>query len=179
MGWSITFTPIFSQEIINKLNKKSIAVEFSEFNFADLSNLELNLYHKALEGAHNAYAPYSKFYVGASVLLENNEVIVGNNQENSAYPSGMCAERVALFHAGSIFPNVKVKAIGITIDFERCPQVDIAFPCGGCRQAMSEYEYLAGNPIDIYIFGKNESGILLSGVKQLLPFTFAGDFLKK
>jgi len=94
----------------------------------------------AREAAKRAYAPYSGFRVGASVLLENGEFITGNNQENAAYPSGLCAERTALFYASSKFPKIAVRALAVsTISDETLPG-EFAKPCGSCRQVMAEYE---------------------------------------
>jgi len=161
------------------LKKSSIEISYQQFVLSDLSNEELTLREVAFAASKKAYAPYSTFYVGASVLLSTGIIIPGNNQENAAFPSGLCAERVALFHAGSLHPGIPVKAIGITIDYERCPQVDMAYPCGGCRQVMAEYELISERPIHIYLFGNREQGIRIEGVTNLLPFSFMGNFLQK
>ena len=110
--------------------------ELEQVSLKDLPAAYLSLVKNARKAYEGSYSPYSQFAVGAAVLLENNEVILGSNQENAAYPSGLCAERVALFYAGSSFPDVPVKAIAVTVerDIESFP-----FPCGSFLQVMSEY----------------------------------------
>ena len=105
----------------------------------ELDNIYRQLYEAAFEASKKAYAPYSKFHVGAAVLLENGEILSGNNQENAAYPSGLCAERTTLFYAGARYPDaaVQILAIAAMKDGER---VDLITPCGACRQVMSETE---------------------------------------
>lgn len=129
------------------------------------------LVNKAREQVDNAYAPYSGFYVGAAVLLANGALFVGNNQENSAYPSGLCAERVALFYANAQYPDVAVRAIAVAAytngAYTRLP---IA-PCGSCRQVMLESEIRFESDIDIYLYG-SENIYHLHNVKSLLPIQF-------
>ena len=105
----------------------------------ELDNIYRQLYEAAFEASKKAYAPYSKFHVGAAVLLENGEILSGNNQENAAYPSGLCAERTTLFYAGARYPDaaVLILAIAAMKDGER---VDLITPCGACRQVMLETE---------------------------------------
>src|ERR1700751_979980 len=105
---------------------------------------DVMLFKEAEKAMHNAYAPYSEFKVGAAVLLENGEIIIGNNQENAAYPSGMWAERGAIYYASAKYPNVPVKAIAIICDAQTTQPVT---PCGACRQSIAEYEQLSGKKI--------------------------------
>lgn len=125
----------------------------------------------ARESAGRAYAPYSGYRVGAAVLLSNGEVIAGNNQENAAYPSGLCAERTALFYASSRFPGVAVMAMAITTLSNGVLPGEFAKPCGGCRQVMAEYEDLSGEPMEIILDGSSAIAVV-SGIDTLLPFRF-------
>lgn len=128
---------------------------------------------RSREARAKAYAPYSKFQVGAALLLENGEIVLGNNQENAAYPSGMCAERVALFQAGSNFPGVAIRSMAISIQANGELQLEdeLISPCGGCLQVMSEFEKRQSSEMRIVLQGG--AGVLVAeGVKQFLPFQF-------
>ena len=131
------------------------------------------LFDSALSAAKNAYAPYSGFQVGAAVLLEDGAIVIGSNQENAAYPSGLCAERVALFSAGAQFPNLKVKSIAIAAITNNM-QVEHVAPCGACRQVLLEAENRCGNPIQIVLCGTEEVKVIGSA-KELLPVSFVLD----
>ena len=126
---------------------------------------------KAKEATQKAYAPYSKFNVGACVLLANGEIFTGNNQENAAYPSGLCAERVALFYANSNYPNVAVKAIAVCASNNNGFLASPVPPCGACRQVMLESEMRFESPIEVLLIGKN-SIQLIKDTGQLLPLNF-------
>lgn len=143
-----------------------------------LSSQERNLMELAVTARKKAYAPYSKFNVGAAVLLENGEVVLGNNQENASYPSGLCAERVAIFYAGANFPGVKVKAIAITAASSSHQVATPAAPCGNCRQAIAEYEYKQDSPIKLYLMGETGSVVECGSLSDLLPLGFNSSFLK-
>jgi len=119
-----------------------------------------------------AYAPYSGFHVGAAVLLGNRQIFTGNNQENSAYPSGLCAERVALFYANANFPDSEVKAIAISAVKNGVLVNEPVKPCGSCRQALAEAEVRFESPIRIILDGK-DSIMVLDGVESLLPLSFS------
>ncbi len=161
---------------MKEVSIESSAVIYDSYESFDEDTLQL--FEAAHQACKRAYAPYSKFFVGASVRLANGQIVSGNNQENAVYPCGLCAERVALFQASSLYPDVAVKAIAVTIDYERVAVEDIAFPCGSCRQVIMEYEQKFPNSIDLYMLGKNEQVVYLESVKQLLPFAFTGDLLK-
>ena len=125
----------------------------------------------------NAYAPYSGFRVGAAVLLGNGVIITGNNQENAAYPSGLCAERTALFYASAQYPNIPVIAIAIsTLNGADTPS-EVAKPCGACRQVMAEYEDLAGNLLHIILDSANKV-LVINGIDTLLPLRFKKEDVK-
>lgn len=140
--------------------------------------LERQLLLKAKKAVKSAYAPYSKFNVGASILLDNNEIIIGNNQENATYPNGLCAERVALFNAASNFPDNQIMAIALTIDYTGKNISEPVFPCGSCRQAILEYEERWASDIKLYVIGPKEEVVIINTVKDILPLAFSGTFLK-
>ena len=158
--------------------KREIKSIITDYNSPAELNAELqNLIQKAKDAAKKAYAPYSDFRVGAAVLLENNEIIEGNNQENAAYPSGLCAERVAIFYANSKYPNIEIKAIAITaITKDGLIKVPIP-PCGACLQVMLESEQRANKPIQVLLFGTNKITVA-ENVIQFLPIHFNKDMLK-
>lgn len=143
----------------------------------ELPNSVQMLMDKAVKIRKTAYAPYSKFHVGTAFLLENGEVITGNNQENAAYPSGMCAERVAVWQAASRFPDVKIKTIAITASSKDNPVKKPVAPCGACRQALSEYEIKQEANIEIYFMGETGEIIKTDSLHDLLPLAFDKSFL--
>src|SRR5690554_7087575 len=110
---------------------------------------------KAQQAREDAYAPYSRFKVGAALLLDSGEVITGNNQENAAYPSGLCAERVVVFSAGANFPGQTMTALTITIRSESRKIGEPLAPCGACRQSLLEYEQKQKSPLSIYLDRKS------------------------
>ncbi|GGH01583.1 cytidine deaminase [Polaribacter pacificus] len=141
-------------------------------NFDELSKEIKHLMQQAIAAREKAYAPYSKFYVGAALLLENGQIITGNNQESAAYPSGMCAERVAIWKAGSDFPGVKVLKLAISAS-SKTHLVDKPIgPCGACRQTLSEYEINQKEPIEIYFMGEVGKVVQTDSLLDLLPFSF-------
>jgi cytidine deaminase len=137
-----------------------------------LNENDQNLVKSAFAAMENAYAPYSKFKVGAAALLENQEVICGSNQENIAYPSGLCAERVALNYAGAAFPGVAVRVLCIVAKGDLMPMDQLLSPCGGCRQVMLESENRQKTPIRILMVNQDGSTMILDKVQDLLPFGF-------
>ena len=153
------------------MQKKIIETKVSVYTFEELSEENKELINKAKEQVLKAYAPYSGFHVGAAVLLENGEVVAGSNQENSAYPSGLCAERVTMFYANAQYPNVPAKVIAIAAytngDFVEEPIT----PCGACRQSLLETEVRFEKDITILLYGKNNI-YAVDSVKQLLPLCF-------
>jgi len=146
-------------------------------NLAELPESIQNLMKQAIMARKNAYAPYSKFLVGAAVLLNNSQIILGNNQENAAYPSGLCAERVALFSASANFPKTKIKALAITASPKDGILSNPVAPCGACRQVIAEYEFKQQNPLPIYFMGKVGKIIKTNSIKDLLPLAFDKTFL--
>ena len=142
-------------------------------NMDELSAEEKHLVELAIEATSRSYAPYSKFHVGAAVRLDNGVEIIGCNQENAAYPSGLCAERTALFAAGAQYPNVPVRMLAIAargthgeLEDEPVP------PCGSCRQVMIESETRANAPMRILLYGKKYVYVI-DGIRKLMPLTFS------
>jgi len=134
--------------------------------------------NKAQQARDNAYAPYSRFMVGAALELNSGQIITGNNQENAAFPSGLCAERVAVFHAGSNYPNETITSLALTV---RSLQKEIdkpTPPCGACRQALAEYEVKQDSPIAIYFMGETGKVVKAASVRDLLPLVFDSSFLE-
>ena len=158
--------------------EKKITTTFYQTDFSSLNSEEKDLVNRAKNSLEAAYAPYSGFLVGATVLLENGEIISGNNQENVAYPSGLCAERVAIFYAGARFPNVKIKTIAITAVSKKFEIKDVISPCGACRQAIAEYEVKQENNIRILLHHPDDSILIVNSVSDLLPFMFKSKELK-
>ena len=139
----------------------------------ELSTEEQHLVNLAIEATHRSYAPYSHFHVGAAVRLENGEEIIGCNQENAAYPSGLCAERTALFSAGAQYPDVPVEMLAIAArgtDGELLS--DPVSPCGSCRQVIIESETRAGHPIRILLYGR-KCVYVIDGIGKLMPLMFS------
>ncbi len=153
---------------------------FEEYDsFDELPADDRQLMMEARKAAGDAYAPYSHFHVGAAVQLENGTIVRGNNQENAAYPSGLCAERVAFFSIGAQYPNQKIKSVAITALPEGSLSLTVAIsPCGDCRQVMAEYEYRYGQPIRIIMDAGNGKYIASPSVRLLLPFLFTADSMK-
>lgn len=155
---------------------KAVITEFDSVD--DLPETDATLIAAAGIAADTAYAPYSQFNVGAAILLENGNIIQGNNQENVAYPSGLCAERVALFSAGSNHPNIPVKAIAITAKSDRFNIDEPLAPCGACRQVMVEYETKYNRHIRIILRGQKGKILVINSVSDILPLSFNSNRLK-
>ncbi len=145
----------------------------------ELSVEEQNLLQKARIACAMAYAPYSQFSVGAALLLDNGVVVTGNNQENVAFPSGLCAERVAIFSAGANYPDAAIKTIAITCKSKQFLVDQPLSPCGACRQSMSEYEIRHHKNIRILLQGEQGKIRIINSIADLLPFMFKAEELKK
>ncbi|MBF4514798.1 cytidine deaminase [Flavobacterium sp. ANB] len=142
-----------------------------------LPNDVQNLMEQAIEIRKKAYAPYSQFRVGAALLLDNGKIVLGSNQENAAYPSGLCAERVAIFYAGSVYPEAKILKMAITAASDNNQTKAPIPPCGSCRQSIAEYEIKQDTPIEIYFMGEIGEVYKSTSLKNLLPFMFDKKFL--
>ncbi|MAY82861.1 MAG: cytidine deaminase [Flavobacteriales bacterium] len=150
---------------------KSIQISYIEYDSTkELKSIHKTLLANAKEMAEQAYAPYSNFPVGAAVLLDNGKEVGGSNQENRAFPSGLCAERVALFSAGANFPKQKILAIAIYANTEE--QIS---PCGSCRQVMLEYEEKQGKDIEVLLMNSKGEVRYFDKSSHLLPLGFKFD----
>lgn len=159
----------------------NILISYTEVqDLATLPEADRDLLGKAWQACASAYSPYSKFNVGAALRLSNDMVFIGNNQENAAYPSGLCAERVAIFSASANQPGVPIQSLAVVATTEIFQLSDPVTPCGACRQVMAEYEMLSGKPIKILLQGKAKGKVwIIKGIQNLLPLMFHGNGLKK
>jgi len=163
----------------SKATKLTITTNLEVYkSMEDLPSEDLELLKLAKKAVKSAYAPYSNFCVGAAILLQNGKTQIGNNQENAAYPSGICAERVAIFHASAIYPNVPVKTIAISVTSKNQTINDPIPPCGACRQAISEYESRYESPIRIIMSGETGKIYVSESIENLLPLMFNKKHLK-
>jgi cytidine deaminase len=159
---------------------KKITITSQFLAYSSLQELPTDvqkLMEQAVEVRKRAYAPYSKFRVGAALLLNNGQTVLGSNQENAAYPSGLCAERVAIFQAGAIYPDAKILKMAITAASDSNKTIAPIPPCGGCRQSIAEYETRQDSPIEIYFMGEIGDIYKSDSLKNLLPFMFDKKFL--
>ncbi len=162
------------------MKEKTIQVSFHTCSGKEqLPEKDAMLWNAAMDACSNAYAPYSGFKVGAALLLDDGTIIKGSNQENAAYPSGLCAERVAFFNAGANYPEKKIVAVAITAVLKNHKHSHPVSPCGDCRQVMAEFEHRYGNPIRIIMMTEKNQYVILKSVKELLPFLFSSDSLKE
>ena len=160
------------------MNKVTITTNFDVFEtIQELPKDIQNLMHDAVAIRKTAYAPYSHFKVGAAILLDNGEIILGSNQENAAYPSGLCAERVAVFYAGAKYPEAKILKMAISAASDNTTTSAPIPPCGACRQSIAEYEIKQNTPIEIYFMGEIGSIYKSDSLKNLLPLLFDKKFL--
>jgi cytidine deaminase len=154
------------------MEKKQITIDFEVLAYNEFSADDLTLINTAREATQRSYAPYSNFYVGAAILLDNGEIIPGSNQENAAFSSGTCAERSACFYAHARYPEAHFRKIAIAArgnDGEFV--VEPIPPCGSCRQALLEYETLAKAPVELLLVGRDKV-YRLPSIAATLPFAF-------
>ena len=156
---------------------KNIRIEINLEVFETISDLPSSiqtLMNKAHEARENAYAPYSQFKVGAALQLDSGEIILGNNQENAAYPSGLCAERVAIFHASATHPNAIITSMAISARSLKNKVTSPVAPCGACRQVMVELAQRAMVWMD-----RGENPPLGEPCTELLPYCFSGSTIQR
>ncbi len=156
--------------------EKQLIISYTEYDsIAGMPLEDQELMRHAIAALDNAYAPYSQFHVGAALRLGNGKIITGNNQENLAYPSGLCAERTAMFSASSQYPDAFFDALAVV---GRNPQGQLvaAAPCGACRQVMAEYEQRHHRAMKIYTYLEGGKIRRFDGVESLLPFSFSAEF---
>jgi cytidine deaminase len=160
------------------MKKIEVPFHFTEFDqLIELSEQEQKLVSLARQMTHQSYAPYSGFFVGAAVLLENGEIVKGSNQENAAYPSGLCAERVAVFSASAQHPGVNVVMVAISARSSTHVMDHPVTPCGACRQVLLEYEFKQEKPVRLILSGEKGKILVVDKVKDLLPLSFTPDEL--
>lgn len=158
--------------------KKELKVEIEIYDtIQELSQEIQTLMQEALKTRAQAYAPYSKFKVGAAIQLENGEMVSGSNQENASYPSGLCAERTAIYYAGARFPNVNIQSIAICASSIHSENQEPIPPCGACRQAIAEYEQKQNAPIAIYFMGVKGKVVKVNALADILPLAFDNKYL--
>lgn len=159
------------------MRTKEVRIIVYEYNtVSELPDEDQELLNAARKIAKDAYAPYSGFFVGAALRLTSGEIVKGNNQENAAFPTGLCAERVALFYANAVHPREPVKTIAVTAMSEGELVEGPVRPCGSCRQALSEAEVRFSQPIKVILDGKEKIQVL-EGIDSLLPFAFKPESL--
>ena len=159
---------------------KEVKIETTLQVFNDVSDLPdqiQKLMAAATKARETAYAPYSKFKVGAAILLDNDEVITGSNQESASYPSGLCAERTAIFYAGAKYPDAQMRIMALTASSQQQITDTPIPPCGACRQSIAEYEIKQENPIEIYFMGAKGKVVKSNSLANLLPLGFDRSFL--
>lgn len=154
------------------MKQQALQIQFSEYErLEELSEIQATLVQRAIEAAGNAYAPYSKYHVGAALLLGNGAIITGNNQENGAYPSGLCAERVAIFYAGSQYPGIPATSMAIVAMQGGKLQEEPVTPCGGCRQVLCEQESRGREALQLILYGSRRI-LVIQRASDLLPLPF-------
>ncbi len=162
------------------MNQKNFSFNYFETeDYRSLDPADQDLVIRAFNAAGKAFSPYSQFKVGAALRLDNGVIITGNNQENAAYPSGLCAERVAMFYASSQYPGHAVETLAVVAYTDLARLDSVVPPCGACRQVLAEYQHLGNNKIRIIMASANGKALILEGVETLLPFSFHADYLKK
>ncbi len=158
--------------------EKEIKINFEVIpSYDELNDIEKTLFDKAKTIREQAYAPYSNFWVGCAVLLENGEIVTGSNQENAAYPSGLCAERTTIFWTSANYPDVKIKKLFVIGAPKDALSSTAIPPCGSCRQSILEYEAKQKKPIEIYFASLDGEILKTKSIRDLLPFSFDASFL--
>jgi len=155
----------------------NINTKVQVFTMEELPEEYKCLVEAAKQQVNNSYSPYSRFSVGAAVRLANGEIVTGSNQENAAYPSGLCAERTTMYYASARYPQEAMRALAIAAFTDGHYTEDPVSPCGACRQVMVEYEDKFKQPLRVLLYGTNNVYVFESA-KSLMPFCFVGESLK-
>ncbi|NQV74770.1 MAG: cytidine deaminase [Bacteroidetes bacterium] len=162
------------------MQKRTISISFDEYtSLKELNSQDQILCLEAKKAMSNSHSPYSGFRVGVAVQLESGKIVYGSNQENVAYPSGLCAERVALFMIGTTYPDDKILSMAITAQTDHFLIKEPVTSCGACLQVMAEYEKKQSQPINVLFYCLNGTIIRTTGIKTLLPFAFEETRLQK
>ena len=160
---------------MKEIEIKSVLQVYDSFD--ELPEDIQELMQQSIQARDKAYAPYSEFLVGAALLLENGEVVLGNNQENACYPSGLCAERTAIYYAGATFPGVAILKMALSAKSLKHQLLTPTPPCGACRQAIAEYELRQKESIEIFFMGEAGKVVRSSSLANLLPLIFDNSYL--
>ena len=144
---------------------------------SDLATADLNLIEQARVASASSYSPYSNYMVGSALLLDNGLTITGSNQENASYPAGLCAERVAVFHSSSQYPDARIEAIAVVAKRSNETHFRPVAPCGICRQVLLEYELKQKRPLRVILQDHEGKWVVASSAKLLLPYSFGHDSL--
>lgn len=153
--------------------KKTYSFSYHVYQSIDeLRAADQKLVKSAIDATRNSYSPYSGFQVGAALLLENGQIITGTNQENTAFPSGLCAERTAMFAAGNQFPDVPYTALAVAAKSVKFPVTEPVQPCGACRQVMSQHEIKFNKSFRLLLYGESGEVWKIEKASALLPFSF-------
>ncbi len=160
------------------MRKINFEISIEIFDWHELPQADQSLMLAAQEATQTSYSPYSKFCVGAAVLLGNGTTVKGSNQENAAYPSGLCAERTAIFATGAQHPDQLIKTIAVAAKPAESPNFVAASPCGACRQAMLEYETRQQQPIRLLVQSEGNRVCVIQSIGDLLPLKFTHENLK-
>ncbi len=161
------------------MSKESVTLDFETFESSSgLSSEDAELLKAAREETQNAYAPYSQFRVGAAAILANGKIVKGTNQENASYPAGICAERVLLSTAASLYPGVPIITIAISYHNQNGESNKPISPCGICRQSLFEFQTRTGQPIRVILSGLKGKVYILPNAAGLLPLVFGADDMK-
>lgn len=160
------------------MKKFSHSIEWSVYGENELQPADLKLVKAAMEATSGSWSPYSGFRVGAALMLENGTVVTGSNQENAAYPSGLCAERTALFAAAHMYPGEAVTALAIAARNENGYTSQPITPCGACRQVLAETESRGKTPIRYILYGTEGTMVIEGGTDSILPFCFGAESMK-
>lgn len=162
------------------MQKKNIPVSFEDYASVDeLSEADRTLCEEAEQALASSHSPYSQFKVGAAVILQSGKIVHGSNQENVAYPSGLCAERVALFSIGAQYPDDPIVSIAITAKADKFDISKPVSPCGACLQVMSDFEQRQKSPMRVLLYCIGGNVVVADGVINFLPFQFIEDRLLK
>lgn len=161
------------------MDKREITISYDAFKGLDeLNSADQDLCRSAEHALTTAYAPYSNFKVAAAVRLKDGKIVTGSNQENLAYPSGLCAERVALFSIGAAYPDAVIESIVVTAHTDKFEITKPVTCCGACLQVISEFEQKQGKPIEIIFYCLGGELLKVRGIRSLLPFSFVEDRLQ-
>jgi cytidine deaminase len=161
---------------MSEIRRESVLKRYTDIN--ELNETDRLLLAEAKKAVETSYAPYSNFHVGCALQLNNGVIVKGSNQENIAYPSGLCAERVAIFSAGANYPNEAVKTMAITVKADKFKVTEPIMSCGACLQSMSEYEIKFKQPMRVILQGETGDIYIAEGLKNFMPFMFWTDDLK-